>query len=233
MFPFFKISSRVSPFFRRRRLAKLLGTFEFTPDLRVLDVGGLPEFWTASVPAKITLLNLTPPGDYQRRLMQPGMEWVVGDGTALAFPDKHFDLVVSNSVIEHVGTFEQQVAFAREVRRVGRQYWVQTPAFGFPIEPHYFGIGIHWLSKPLQRKLLRHGTLWGLINRPEPEIIESALAELRLMKRREVGALFPDAEIWTERVLGLPKSYTAIRRVPSPQPARCPNMAIPRVRTAT
>ena len=62
---------------------------------------------------------------------------MVGDGCALKFPDKSYDIAFSNSVIEHVGSWERQQAFAKDIRRVGKAIWVQTPARECLIEPHY------------------------------------------------------------------------------------------------
>src|ERR1019366_4814761 len=45
--------------------------------------------------------------------------WVAGDGRTLPFRDEAFDVVFSNSVIEHVGDAPAQRRFAREVARVG------------------------------------------------------------------------------------------------------------------
>jgi hypothetical protein len=51
--------------------------------------------------------------------------------------DQEYDIAFSNSVIEHVGDWERQAAFASEIRRVGKNLWIQTPAKECPIEPHY------------------------------------------------------------------------------------------------
>jgi hypothetical protein len=211
MNPFFKVAARVSPIFRRKRIEKFVRLFELDANTRILDVGGLPRFWTVPIPAELTILNLEPLADDEAVYLQSNMRAVVGNGTRLDFADQEFDIVFSNSVIEHVGTFENQIAFAREIRRVGRSYWVQTPAHECPIEPHYFAPFIHWMPKTVQRRLLRNFTPWGLMGRPSPAFIEEALAELRLMTKHEVQTLFPDAEIWTERMLTLPKSYTAFK----------------------
>lgn len=71
-----------------------------------------------------------PVNKYQVLFLQPNQTTVVGDGTRLAFEDQSFDLVYSNSVIEHLGTWEKQQAFAAEARRVGRGYWIPTPGQG-------------------------------------------------------------------------------------------------------
>lgn len=178
---------------------------------RILDVGGLPRFWVVPIDAQITILNLEPLEKHEAAQLTPNMKAVVGDGTKLDYEDGAFDIVFSNSVIEHLGTKERQIAFAREIRRVGKAYWVQTPAYEFPVEPHFFTPFIHWFPKRIQRRLLRNFTLWGILGRPSPAGIESALAELRLIRREEMESFFPDSLIWSERVLGYPKSYTAYR----------------------
>ncbi|WP_050785635.1 class I SAM-dependent methyltransferase [Pedosphaera parvula] len=147
--------------------------------------------------------------------MTANQEFVQGDGTDLHYEDKSFDIVFSNSVIEHLGTFEKQQAFAREAQRVGRGYWVQTPARECLIEPHYLTPFIHWLSKPVQKRLLRNYTIWGWLQRPSEQTLDSVLAELRLIDRNEFNGMFPQASIWLERMIGLPKSYTAYKVPPA------------------
>ena len=221
MNPFYKVAHRVCRYFRSKRIHNFIRVFQPGPHTRILDVGGLPRFWSVPVNAQITILNLDRLDDTEASFLQPNMTCVIGDGTRLPYGDGEFDIVFSNSVIEHVSTFENQVAFAKEARRVGRGYWIQTPAYEFPIEPHYFAPFIHWCPKSLQRRLLRNFTLWGLMGRPSDRFIEMAMAEIRLMRRPEVAQLFPDGEIWIERMLGLPKSYTAYK-LPVAKPAAVP-----------
>ncbi len=142
---------------------------------------------------------------------------VEGDGCALPFADMSFDIVLSNSAIEHVGTWERQQAFAAEVRRVGRRVWVQTPAREFFIEPHLLAPFIHWLSHTWQRRLMRNFTLRGWIDRPDRAAVDSFLAEVRLLTLSEMQVLFPDCTILRERFLGLTKSYVAIRSTHEPR----------------
>lgn len=111
----------------------------------------------------------------------------------------------SNSVIEHVGDPARQKRFGDEVRRVGRRYWVQTPYRHFPVEPTLFQylppagqrwVGLRWKYSHLKR------------NR---EDVLDELSRLRLLDRRELRAIFPDAAVLSERVLGLTKSLAAFR----------------------
>lgn len=193
-------------------MRRFLESFRPGEQTRILDVGGLPRFW-ADVPiqGRLTLLNLSPLDDYDRSFMAPHWEAVVGDGTRLDYADGEFDIVFSNSVIEHVGTLDNQVAFAKEVMRVGKSYWVQTPAKEFIIEPHYLTPVIHWFPKHVQRRLLRNFSLWGLLGRPDAATLDSVLAELRLLNAKEFQRLFAGSSIYVERMLGCPKSYIAYR----------------------
>ncbi|HVY70666.1 MAG TPA: methyltransferase type 11, partial [Verrucomicrobiae bacterium] len=103
-------------------------------------------------------------------------------------------------------------AFAREIRRVGKKVWVQTPAREFFFEPHFMGFFVHWFSPAIRRKLVRYFTLWGWLEKPDQARIESVVQEIRLLSFGEVRELFPDCEIYRERFLGIfTKSYIAFR----------------------
>ena len=185
----------------------------FRPDAgtRILDVGGTHQNWLLGhVSGEVTLLNIDvsdPPPH-----LPPNLRYVQGDGTNLDYPDRAFDICFSNSTIEHVHTWERQQAFASEVRRVGKSIWVQTPAREFFIEPHWVAPFIHWLPKSRQRKLARNFTIRGLVFRPSNEEVRELVDEFRLLTYEELVELFPDCEIWRERVLGMTKSYIVVRR---------------------
>lgn len=155
---------------------------------------------------RVTILNVSLQGERDGRF-----EWVLGDARQLPYPDGAFEIVYSNSVIEHFPTAEDQHRFAAECRRVGRSYYVQTPNRRFPIEPHVFTPFIHWLPLKWQAPLLRNFTIWGWITRPDAAARTRFLTTTRMLKRAEFREMFPDAEIWTERFLGLPKSFIAVR----------------------
>jgi hypothetical protein len=196
--------------FRRKRMEQLLAFARFTPSTRALDVGGHPWFWKGvELPCRVTLLNLSVPPELEP--YRDRFDLVAGDGTRLAYADREFDLAVSNSVIEHVGTWENQQRFAREIRRVADRLWVQTPAREFFIEPHLLAPVVHWLPRRVQRRLIRNFTGFGWLARPSPARVEAFLDEVRLLTYAEMRELFPDCEIRRERVLGLTKSYVAVR----------------------
>ena len=135
-----------------------------------------------------------------------------GDGRQLDYRPSAFDIVFSNSVAEHLGTWADQQRFAAEIRRVGKAYWVQTPNRWFPFDPHLLALFVHYLPKAIQQHLLRYGTIWGLVIRPTRAQVAGFLAEVRLLTEREMRALFPDAQILVERFCGLNKSFIAVRQ---------------------
>ena len=208
---------RIARGFRRKRMERFLALCAPTPATTILDVGGFSGFWSESgITAQITILrpegpeNLPPGGPANIRS-------IAGDGCDLReHASQSFDMVFSNSVIEHVGDEARQQAFAREALRVGKSVWMQTPARAFPIEPHLLTPFYHWLPVAMQERFFRW-TVWGLMRRPRPTVADYHLhTRARLLSRREVQAWFPGALIVTERFCGLPKSYIAWRK-PNPQ----------------
>jgi hypothetical protein len=182
--------------------------FRPTTATTILDVGGEEYNWTLiSAQPKVTLINTY----YGRGSISGPFRKILGDGRMLPFGDKTFDIVYSNSVIEHVGSFDDQTAFAREVRRVGKAYFVQTPDRHFPVEPHFVGPFIHYLPVKLQKKLIRHFTPWGLIAKPDRKRVEQVLASIQLLTYSQMTNLFVDSAILRERVCGLSKSLIAVR----------------------
>lgn len=179
------------------------------PDQSILDVGGTAFNWNLiNYSGKVTLLNLTMP---ERTESPQNYNFVVGDGTSLQYKDDEFDILFSNSVIEHVGTYEQQKKFADEACRVGKKIWIQTPAKSFFLEPHYITPFIHFLPKRLQKKMLRNFSVWGLIARPSQKNIDNIVEQTRLLGYDELKKLFPDCEILKEKFLFTTKAYIVLK----------------------
>lgn len=198
--------------FRKRRMRRFARELHITAQTRVLDVGGTPETWEMlAEPPRVTLLN-TP---RTKAELSAAAYWVAGDGRTLPFRDGAFDVVFSNSVIEHVGDAESQRRFAREVQRVGRAYWVQTPNRRFPVEQHLLTPLVHWLPKRWQRWIVPRFTVWSLLTRPSPDRREFYLAhyleDVRLLSAAEFAALFPGARVIRERFCAWTKSMVAVR----------------------
>ena len=150
------MDSIYSPFlryFRSKRKRLFHQAMNPKPSLRILDVGGHHLFWKGmECQNPITCFNL--------RFLQfdetpPQFEYIQGDGRYLPYDDTEYDIVFSNSVIEHLGRYEDQKQFAAEIRRVSESYWVQTPNRWFPVEPHLVSPLIHYFPKRFQRRLIR------------------------------------------------------------------------------
>jgi hypothetical protein len=195
----------LSAHLRARRFSQFLKTLRVTTSDRILDVGGTPDTWRGSgLEGQITLLNLDHHG-----AEAPPFRYVQGDACRMDFGMGEFDVVFSNSVIEHVGDPGRQRSFASEVARVGRRYWVQTPWRHFPIEPHMLFPLFQYLPASAQRAVGLH---WkhSHFRRNGHDILDE-LARLRLLTIREMKSLFPDGRVHCETVLGVPKSVIASR----------------------
>jgi len=131
------------------------------PGTSIVDIGcGSLGLRALEPDLDITGVDLAPRPDY------PG-PFVQADATErLPFADGQFDLAYSSSVIEHVPR-ERRAAFASELRRVARGWFVQTPARSFPIEPHALLPFAHWLPPALRRPYWRLGAQ---AQRPAPDV---------------------------------------------------------------
>lgn len=195
---------------RRRRQSVFLEFMRNIPlPCRILDLGGTTEFWTQvswDLPgAEITVLNtldIDPAGDVVR--------CVVGDARSMPeFQDKEYDIVFSNSVIEHVGTYKDQESMAAEVQRVGRSYFIQTPNRSFPIEPHFYFPLFQFLTHSAQARLLTWFSL-GMFNRRRA-LFEAydLVRSIRLLSEQEMRRLFPGCTVYRERLAGMTKSIVS------------------------
>lgn len=193
--------------FRRRRMRRFFQILNPKTETRLIDIGGASVTWNAeageSPSFSVVLLNNFEYDDVVGERFQS----VFGDATDLPFPDNSFDIAFSNSVIEHMGSWERQQAFAREARRIAPKIWVQTPARSFPIECHLLAPFIQYMPKKLQHRIA-HLTPRGLLS---PDVVHQIVDEVRLLTYREFAGLFPDCRILRERVFGITKSYIAVR----------------------
>jgi hypothetical protein len=205
-----KLYAPFSRFFRGKRMRHFLALFSVTSQTRVLDVGGHFGTW-ASMAVDVTLINLSP-----ERLGNTDCRCVVGDAREMPFEANAFEVVFSNSVIEHLGTWEEQQRFASEIRRVGRCYYVQTPNRWFFVEPHLLTPFIHFLPRNVQRRLLRNCSIWGLVVRPTAQQCDEFMNEVRLLSKAEMKVLFSDAVILEEKFAGMTKSLLAVKLPPRP-----------------
>jgi ubiquinone/menaquinone biosynthesis C-methylase UbiE len=143
----------------------------------------------------------------------PPFTAVVGDARDLSrFPDQCFDVVYSNSVIGHVGSRRDQAQMAREVRRVGRMYVLQTPNHYFPIDWRTLVPGFHWLPATWQAWAFLHLRVGKYARTADPEVAWEWATRVRNLTRTDLQEFFPDGTILPERLAGFTKSFVVLRK---------------------
>jgi hypothetical protein len=189
---------------RARRMQQFVRRFPDLAEMQIVDLGGTPRFWRAAPlrPARLTIVNLMP---------EPADEsWIdsrVGDATEPL--DQHFDLVFSNSLIEHLPG-QRRHRFAEIVENAAPRHWIQTPNRHFPIEPHWLFPGAQYLPRSARRRLAYSWPASNFGEMPE-EMLESEVQNIDLLTASSLAALFPDSEIWRERFGPLTKSLVALK----------------------
>jgi ubiquinone/menaquinone biosynthesis C-methylase UbiE len=154
-------SNSLSTRLRKRRFSLFLEMIKKLENkhkrpLKILDVGGWFKFWEMmefdKTQHKITVLNIERIESEKENII-----CVVGDARNMnQFNDLEFDIVFSNSVIEHLQTFENQMTMAEEIKRLSNNYFIQTPSYYFPLEPHFLFPFFHWLPTRIRIFLLTH-----------------------------------------------------------------------------
>lgn len=205
--------------FRRARSRKVMSLIEAISAerggvCRILDLGGRAAYWDMfdrsvleRLGVHITLVNYEGLTD-----SDPLFTSLKADACNLVqFEDRFFDLVHSNSVVEHVGDWPRMEAFAREVRRLAPRYYVQTPYFWFPIEPHFSAPFFHWMPEGMRVRRLMKKALGFSEKAADVGQAMRAVQDARLLDKRQFRFLFADAAYPDERFAGLTKSLIAVR----------------------
>lgn len=205
-------SSSVGQRMRRRRWGWFLREFPEIESMSVVDLGGTAESWVRAPvrPASVHVVNLS---------SEPGAAipaWMRVDyGDACNLPTQisagSYDIVFSNSVIEHVGGHAQRLKFADSVHKLADRHWVQTPYLYFPIEPHWLFPGFQFLPLALRAEISRRWPLMHTKSTSRVAGLEAALS-VELLSRSAMEYYFPESSILAERVAGITKSLVAIRK---------------------
>jgi SAM-dependent methyltransferase len=191
--PLPRIAEPFSQRARARRHRRFLRAARVGPNTRILDIG-CGELGLIGIAPELSVTGV----DVDEHPAYPGT-FVRADATErLPFADGEFDLAYANSVIEHIAPSKRR-AFADELRRVARGWYVQTPAISFPIEPHSLLPAAHWLPRSARRRY------WRLGAGGDPD-------EIQLLHRRELEALFGPAT--RERFGPLTKSWICLEPAP-------------------
>jgi len=206
-----KDPNSLSSYFRRNRHQLFLNIIKNNGIKTILDIGGTQSYWKQYSDLldnqKSILFNLT-----RENCDLPNFDSVVGDATNLEqFGDNQFEFVFSNSVIEHLFTCENQILMANEIRRVVKGYFVQTPNKYFPLEPHFLFPFYQFFPNSIKLFLLRNFNLGHISKISNKEIAQMQIDEIRLLSKKDLRELFPDAEIYKEKFLFFTKSIVAYK----------------------
>jgi hypothetical protein len=199
---FYTIMRPFSILIRGARIRLFVEIMKPIKGTKILDLGGQPIIWDfVETPLVITCVNL--PGiamvDHQTH---HNITYVEGDACHLPnFKFGDFDIVFSNSVIEHVGGSDKQMQFAYEVVRLSNNYWIQTPCKHFPIEAHS-GMPFWWYYPSWVRTYLL-----GQWSKKLPAWTEM-VANTTVIHKRDLKKMLPNAKILTEWFI-FPKSLIA------------------------
>lgn len=200
--------------YRKKRLSFFKFLIVSIPGpLKILDVGGNQSMWKLSGfldeemrDIEITLLNINT--KIVQEVTHPKIRGVVCDANNMQqFKNSEFDVVFSNAVIEHVGNYNDQMKMAREVMRVGKRYFVQTPNLYFPIESHFVFPFFQFFPLELKVWLITHFDLGWSKKTTDKQIAKKRANSIRLLSKRELMTLFPNANFYEEKFFGLTKSF--------------------------
>jgi ubiquinone/menaquinone biosynthesis C-methylase UbiE len=173
-------------------------------------VGGRAEYWDNVGLHDIAHVRILNNDARELNIQQTAVaddrfSYMLGDARNLSdFEDGSVDFVHSNSVIEHVGAWWDMEAMAREMCRVGAAGWMQTPAWEFPVEPHFRVLFMHWFAQPVRRRMLWFSRPYRHLSIKERRF---HCDRINLLSSSEVKALFPGGRLMVERFAFLPKSY--------------------------
>lgn len=199
--------------FRRKRY-KIFGEIikDFPRPVKILDAGGTVNYWeqmgiAGNEEFEITIVNLEIP----QNMLYNNIILAKGDVTDLSmFRDKSFDIVFSNSVIEHIPTAEGRQRMADEIKRVGKSYFIQTPNYYFPFEPHFLLPLFQYYPKRFKIFLLTHFNIGWFKKCENNEVALRLLENNKLLKPVELKSYFPSSKIFYEKFLLFNKSIIVI-----------------------
>ncbi len=195
--------------FRAKRFQFFLEKIEkFEKPVTILDVGGKVNFWenrglAGNPNYKITIVNMQ-----KEKSKYDNIQCRIGDATNLKeYKTKSFEIVHSNSVIEHLYNYENQKKMANEVTRIGKKHIIQTPNKYFFIEPHYLFPFFQFLPNSIKYIVLTKTKLCRL-KKWNKSFAQQYINEIRLLNLKEMKSLFPKSDIYYEKLLGMNKSFT-------------------------
>lgn len=227
MNPVNKIVKNLSAKAREKRAKLFLENFALDDKTKILDLGSESG---ANIYNILKSTSVAPENvfiaDIDEDLIKKGSEEfgfnavLINEKGAIDFPDGFFDIVYCSSVIEHTtvnktevwefkngaefkkAAWRRQKAFAAEIIRLGKQYFVQTPSKSFPVESHTWLPIVGYLPREVLLPVLRiSNKFW----------VKAAEPDFNLLGEGEMKNLFPGAKIVREKSFGLTKSLMAVK----------------------
>jgi SAM-dependent methyltransferase len=217
-----KIENTVRERFHNKRANLFLSLMKPKDGVSILDMGGGTGDFLARIQKRVKGKFIVAEIEdfFSPSVKKYGFEFIlIKEGEPLPFRDKEFDIVISNSVIEHVTlpkvacmtkmqqskwlyeSFQSQKNYANEIHRIGKSWFVQTPHKNFPIEMHT------WLPFV---NFLNHNKTISLVKMTDKFWIKKCgYVDWNLLGNNEMKELFPEANILIEHLWGLPKSTIA------------------------
>jgi hypothetical protein len=195
--------------FRRKRFRLFLGLISgMKKPVKILDAGGTESFWKMMGLTSQDEVNVIIANTEIIRTTLPNFKFIKCDARDLSvFRDKEFDIVFSNSVIEHVGDLNDQKKMAEEIIRVGIRYMVQTPNYYFPFEPHFMFPFFQYLPLSWKIFLVKNFSLgWFKKTGSETEA-EKNVNSIKLLTKGDLIKLFPNGNLRKEKFLFFTKSF--------------------------
>ena len=204
--------NRFSQISRKRKLETFFELVKQKNAIKVLDVGGAIEnssqlFELFPYKNNISVINISEEDIRAISKAYPEVDARVGDACNLPWPDKYFDIVYSNAVIEHVGDFGRQQKMASEIIRVGKRWFVTTPNRWYPFEFHMRLPFVTWLPF---HGYLKFGSLICFNHVKRKYVFGQKIDHLRLMTANELRVCFPGSRIIKQRVTFMPETLIAI-----------------------
>lgn len=188
--------------------------------LRIIDVGGRPTIWEKNLSE---LKRLIPKAKFEITVANiqeylsdsEDIQCIIADARRMnQFKNKEFDVVFSNSVIEHVGEYKDQEEMSKEILRIGKTYFLQTPNYYFPIEPHFLFPCFQFLPLNIKVWLIANFDLGWRKKTPNRETAIMLANSVRLLTKKQLMALFPGGKIFEEKFLSLTKSFVVYGKSP-------------------
>lgn len=203
-----KASSLANRFRRKRFQIFLRYLNSLEKPVHIFDIGGTQNYWYQMGLAEDMNYHITLLNKHHESVKYRNMDFIHADACDLGKLDlSDYDIIHSNSLIEHLDSFERQKYLADAVISSGKPYFIQTPNYWFPFEPHFLFPCFQFLPFAIRKFLVMNFNLGWYKKCKDEEEADRLINSVRLLKLSELKTLFPQGFVITERFLLLPKSF--------------------------